>query len=135
MIHKVIKYLLENDSTFNTAIGDDDEGEVKIYPLLAPQTVTAPYCVYELNEMGPNPAKEEVSGADLNSFVVKVYDTEFDDVMDLADKARSALDKATAGTYNSVILLTMNFTGLNDGYVMEGEPLYYIELNFDAYIR
>lgn len=135
MIHKVVKYLLENDSAFATAIGTDGQSKVKIYPILAPQGVAPPFCTYELTGLSPSPTKEDTSGADFNSFNVRVYDYEFEDVMDLADKARAAIDKATAGTYNGVTLLYLDFVTMNDGYMRQDEILYYLELEFEAITR
>ena len=117
MIYKAIKYILENDSDFVTAISTDSDGDIKVYPIHPRKEVNLPFCVFSITDQTGNPAKdrESYNGIDEIRLRVSVYDNELDDVIDLAEKARIALDNEKAGgTYNSVVIQSIDFDNLND---------------------
>ena len=48
MIYKAIKYILENDTDFATALSTDSDGDVKIYPIHPRKEVSLPLCVFSV---------------------------------------------------------------------------------------
>jgi len=117
VIYKAIKYILENDSDFATAIGTDADGDVKVYPIHPRKEVGLPFCVFSIIDQRGNPAKdrESYNGIDEIRLRVSVFDNELDDVIDLSEKARIALDNEKAGgTYNSVVIQSIDFDNMND---------------------
>lgn len=119
MIYKAIKYILENDSDFATAIGTDDDSDVKVYPIHPRKTVGLPFCVFSITDQRGNPAKDRRSydGIDEIRMRISVFDNELDDVIDLAEKARIALDnEKEGGTYNSVVVQSIDFDNMNDTF-------------------
>lgn len=119
MIYKAIKYILENNSNFAAAIGTDSDGDVKVYPIHPRKEVSLPFAVFNIIDQRGNPTKDNksTSGIDEVRVRVTVYDTELDDVVDLSEKARIALDNQKAGgTFNTEVVHSIDFESLNDGY-------------------
>ena len=132
MIYKAIKYILENDSDFNTAVSGI------IFPIHPRREVAPPFSVFSVSNMVGNPTKDNptITGLDNYSVRVSVYDVELDDVIDLAEKARTALDnEKDGGVFNGVTIDTIDFETLNDafdsGYGDRG--LLVMDLNFNIW--
>ena len=117
MIYKAIKYILENDSDFATAIGTDSDSDVKVYPIHPRRKVELPFCVFNIIDQRGNPTKDTNSQIDDIRVRVVVYDTELDDVIDLAEKARSAMAAyKNGGTVAGVELVTVDFESMKDTF-------------------
>lgn len=115
MIYKAVKYILENDADFAAAVGTDTE--IKIYPIHPRKEVSLPFCVFNVLSLAGNFTKSAPSGLDENTVRITVYDDALDDVIDLAEKARTAMDNEQAGgTYNGVVVHTIDFIQSNDGW-------------------
>ena len=122
MIYKAIKYILENDADFLAAIGTDG-GDIKAYPIAPRKEVSLPFCVFSITDQTGNPTKDAVSGADELRVRVTVYDTDLDNLIDVAEKCRIALDgEQDGGTFNTVVVASINFDSLNDVFVESYGP-------------
>ena len=117
MIYKAIKYILENNAAFLAAIGTDG-GDIKAYPIHPRKEVSLPFCVFSITDQNGNPTKTSTSQIDEIRVRVSVYDTELDDVIDLAEKCRSALEADFRGpeTFNGVVVHSIDFDSLNDTF-------------------
>lgn len=117
MIYKAIKYILENDSAFATAIGTDSDGDIKIYPIHPRKEVPLPFCVFNIIDQRGNPTKDEASCLDEVRVRVTVLDVDLDNMVTLSDLVRSALDgQKKGGTYNGEVIASIDFESLNDGF-------------------
>lgn len=117
MIYKAIKFILENDSAFATAIGTDSDGDIKIYPIHPRKEVPLPFCVFNIIDQRGNPTKDEASAGDEVRVRVTVLDVDLDNMVSLSDKVRAALDgQKKGGTFNSEVIDSIDFESLNDGF-------------------
>ena len=119
MIYKAIKYILENDTDFATALSTDSDGDVKIYPIHPRKEVSLPLCVFSVIDQRGNPTKENKSynGIDEIRVRISVFDSELDDVIDIAEKCRIALEnEKLGGTYNTEVIHSIDFDSLNDTF-------------------
>jgi hypothetical protein len=120
MIYKAVKYILENDSDFSTAIGTDDDSDVKIYPIHPRKEVALPFCVFNVLDARGNPTKDNPSTSGLDEYRVRVviYDNDLDTCIDISEKARIALDgEKSGGSFNTVAVSSIDFESLNDTFV------------------
>ena len=118
MIYKAIKYILENNSNFATAIGSDN-GDVKIYPIHPRKEVSLPFCVFNIIDQRGNPTKDNrsTSGIDEVRVRITIYDNDLDDLVDISEKCRIAMDlEKSGGTYNTEVVHSIDFESLNDGH-------------------
>ena len=139
MIYAAVKYILVNDSDVAAAVGTYDS-KVKVYPIGIPQGATPPFVEFSLSSTEGNPAKDSASiyGLDYARCMVRVLDTEVDDVIDIAKKIRIAMDtQKGGGTFNSEELDSIDFDSMTDGVYNYGadQQLFYIDLNFDIWIH
>ena len=117
MIYKAIKYILENNSAFATAISTDSDGDIKIYPIHPRKEVSLPFCVFNIIDLRGNPTKDYASQGDEVRVRVTIFDVDLDNMVSLSDKVRSALDgEKQGGTYNGEVIDTIDFESLNDGF-------------------
>lgn len=133
MIYKAIKYILENDSDFSTAIGTDDDTNIKLYPIYPTKEVSLPFATYSIIDQIGGPTKDAPSALDDIRLRVTVYHNDFDTLEDIATKARTALDnEKDGGTFNGVSISTIDFDRLSDGFVeiMDNRGALSIELDF-----
>ena len=109
------------DILYNSGSGDvfDLVGS-RIYPNVAAQKSSFPFIVYQTTGVEPNDTKDGVSTVDGNSFMVLCYSETYTQVADLAQKARIALDRKS-GTYNTVEVQTIQFTGYDEDFEIEGD--------------
>ena len=138
MIYKAVKYILENDSDFATAIGTDSDSDVKIYPVNPRKEVTLPFCVYNIMNMSGNPTKDNKSILGMDNYLVRVtvYDNELDDLIDISEKARVAMDNQKAGgTFNTVTVNSIDFYNLRDGFDQGygDRGVFYIEMDYEIW--
>ena len=117
MIYKAIKYILTNDSAFNTAIGG------KIYPIHPRKEISLPICVFSILDQRGNPTKDATSGVDEIRVRITVYDDDLDSLVDLSEKCRAAMDgEQDGGTYNTEVVARIDFDNLNDVFVEDYGP-------------
>ena len=117
MIYKAIKFILENDSAFATAIGTDSDGDIKIYPIHPRAKEELPFCVHNIIDQRGNPTKDETSAGDEVRVRVTVMDDNLDNLVSLSEKARAALDgQKKGGIYNTEVIDSIDFESLNDGF-------------------
>ena len=109
------------DILYNSGSGDVfDLVGARIYPNVAKQATTFPFIVYQTTGVEPNDTKDGVSTVDGNSFMVLCYSETYTQVADLAQKSRIALDRKT-GTYNTIEVQTIQFTGYDEDFEIEGD--------------
>ena len=82
-----IYHILYNDSDVSSTVSD------RIYPEIAPEGATIPYIVYSIVSNTPVETKEEtvIDEATIELFTVS---NKYKNLMTLADKVRSAMDRA-----------------------------------------
>ena len=133
MIYKAIKYILENNAAFAAAIGTDSDSDVKIYPIHPRKEVTLPFCAFNITDQRGNPTKDAASALDEVRVRVTIFHTNLDTLVDISDKARTALDGEKAGgTYNAEVIASLDFESLNDGFneTYGDRGAYYIEHDY-----
>lgn len=137
MIYKAVKYILENDSDFAAAIGTDSDSDVRVYPINPRKEVPPPFCIFNVMNMTGSPTKDNPSYLGMDNYLVRiaVYDTELDDVIDISEKARIALETYKAGgTFNGVTVKSIDFYNMRDGFVPDGNRGYiYIEMDYEIW--
>ena len=106
---------------YNSGSGDvfDLVGS-RIFPNVAAQKTAFPFIVYQTTGVDPNDTKDGVSTLDGNSLMVLCYSETYTQVADLAQKSRIALDRKT-GTYNTIEVQTIQFTGYDEDFEIEGD--------------
>jgi hypothetical protein len=138
MIYRGIINILESDSDFTTAIGTytdrNSATQYKIFSVFPTIEIDAPFAGIKIDDQRGNPTKDASSAIDEIMLSIRIYDYELSDVIDIAEKARAALDKQS-GTFDTTIIETLDFESLNDGFIeVEGKGLLlYRELNFEIW--
>ena len=138
MIYKAVKYILVNDSDFATAMGTDDDGDVKIYPIHPRKEVSLPFGTFNITDDQGNATKDNptISGMDNQRVRIIVYGTNLDTLVDIAEKARIAMDnEKEGGTYNTVVVESIDFERITDDYDQStGEKgAYVLNLDFEIW--
>jgi hypothetical protein len=108
---------------YNILSNDGDVTDItstRIYPNVAKQGTTFPFIVYQTTGVDPNDTKDGVSTVDGNSFMVLCYADSYSVVSNLSQEVRIALDRAK-GTYNSIEVQTIQFTGYDEDFEIEGD--------------
>jgi len=108
---------------YNILSNDGDVTDItstRIYPNVAKQGTTFPFIVYQTTGVDPNDTKDGVSTVDGNSFMVLCYADSYSVVSNLSQEVRIALDRAK-GTYTSVEVQTIQFTGYDEDFEIEGD--------------
>jgi len=123
-----VTYILNNDSTFRTLVGQNSRlTKYKVYPVIAPQVEVFPYSVVRMTSR----VRECKGGGFAASFTVSSYAPNYEDVSDIDDAVVDALD-GVSGTYNSVVFGRINFTDSRDDYVDTYGGLYVRVSTFDC---
>ena len=96
----------------------------RIFPNVAKQGSTFPFIVYRTTTVTPNDTKDGVSTVDENSFDVLCFSDSYNVAVDLAQKARIALDRKT-GTYptSGVQVQSIQFTSYDEDFEIEGDGM------------
>ena len=82
----------------------------RIYPDMAPQDAIYPFVVYSITGILPSNTKDHASQMDEVTASVICYADSYNDVQDLSEKVRAALDGKTRGTYGGVSLQSIRIT-------------------------
>ena len=135
MIYRAVLNILSNNSDFTTAIGTDADTDYKIYPIAPRRETQLPMCVISIIDQRGNPTKDNPSTSGIDEIRVRitVYDDDLDDLIDLSEKARIAMDaEKSGGTYNTEVIQSIDFESLNDGIVTDYGPIgaMYIEHDY-----
>ena len=108
---------------YNILSNDGDVTDItstRIYPNVAKQGTTFPFIVYQTTGVDPNDTKDGLSTVDGNSFMVLCYAESYSVAANLSQEVRISLDRAK-GTYNSVEVQTIQFTGYDEDFEIEGD--------------
>lgn len=110
---KAITYILENDNGVQSLVGNNAAGDKhKIYPVVVPETETAPYCVCRISS-------KTITGKNCGyiwTIEVSSYDTTYDDVTLLNDAVINALISEGPGTVNSETFGWANHVNESDDF-------------------
>ena len=137
MIYKAVKYILENDTNFATAIGTDDDGDIKAYPIAPRKKVGLPFCVFNIEDQRGNPTKDAPSAVDTVQFRITVYHTDLDELVDISKKCIIAMDtEKPGGTYNGETIASVDFQAMRDTFIEGYGPHGAIgmEIDFEIWI-
>jgi hypothetical protein len=120
-------YILDNTAGVNALVGAT--GSSRIY--LGRRKQTAPMPAISIEPNGINPTDQKpgqdtgVSRLDVADILVFCYGATFTDAQNLAIAVRAALDKKAGGTYNNVVVQSVQF--MSEDYFDEGlDPFYYV---------
>jgi Protein of unknown function (DUF3168). len=102
MIAEAIYGILSSDT------GVTDLVDMKIYPDIAPQTVTVPYVVFTQIAADPSDTKDGASTVDIVALQVDIYSGVFGTTQDIARAVRAALDR-WSGTSNGQKIQSIRF--------------------------
>lgn len=92
MIAGINEILNENTALINL-IGED-----KIFPLVVPQATALPFLSTSLARVSPTEAKNETSGLDFPVVNVNVHAENYDDLEEVSEAVRTALDNIQSVT-------------------------------------
>lgn len=114
---KAIYYLLANSDNVSNVVGD------RIYPEVVAQDAATPFIYFEMRGVDPDSFKDGAAEIDEVRFEVSGVHTSYDEVTDLGEKIRGALDRAY-GTYNGINVESIEF---NDATIdVVGKPRRYV---------
>lgn len=126
---KAITYILENDATLQSLIGQNKAGgKHKVYPVVVPETEKAPYVVCRI-------AGRSREGKDCDSrYQIEVisYATSYDGVTEINDAIIDALESQTGGTINDVSFSFAVYNTEMDGFEKDHD-LYSKMVTFSVY--
>lgn len=100
--------ILSNDSDVSDIVG------TRIFPNVAAQTTDFPFIVYDVNGDTPTDTKDGASTLDVTSVMISCYCETYSQACDLASLIRTALDRLSESTYNTVNLQSSEYRGYND---------------------
>lgn len=133
---KAITYILENDVTVNSLVGNNDAGtKTKVYPVIAPSSEIEPYVTVRLT------GKDSQGKGDCGynyRFQVSSYATSYDDVTAINEAIISALINTSPGTINGISVGYINFITEHDEFSVDRisityeHPVYMKVSTFDA---
>jgi hypothetical protein len=113
-----VTYILNNDATVQGLVGlNKEEDKYKIYPVVVPQSETAPYISARLSSKEPQ-GKESGCGY-LFTVTVSSYANSYDDVQALNVAVIAALLNQANGTVNGVDFGGLFFVNESDDYLRE----------------
>ena len=106
MIGKVVYNILYNDASVQAVVG------TRIYPGQANEGAVYPHLVYHLVSNAPGDHKDSGTEFDRKRVQVDCLTEDYDDCEDLADKVRTALDRAKdEQTTEGVLVKTILYQG------------------------
>jgi hypothetical protein len=97
MTSGIIEILIENAGV-QTAVGQDDLGQYKVYPVQAPQGIRTPYVVVAESGLRPSLSKGDATELDYPRYEVLVYSTDFLETEVIQNACRTAIDTGTGFT-------------------------------------
>jgi len=126
---KAITYILENDATVQAAVKRNKATDKhKVYPVVVPETETAPYLVCRLT--GKVPGAKNCGY--LYTVEVVAYHFSYDDVTTLIEAAENALINQGQATINGVSFGFAQLTNESDDFVKDHD-LYVKTATFQAH--
>lgn len=120
MTGKAIYALLYANADILAAVG------TRIFPDMATQDAAYPFIVYTIDDTDPSDTKDGVSGLDTVTARVTTYATKYTDAVDIAEDARTALDRKT-GTYATVPIQSIRFQSQASAAMNFDKHVYIIE--------
>ena len=103
----------------------------RVYPMHAPQNVTAPYIVYEVQSSEFVDSAAGPSGLTLATFIVRIFSVSFLEAASITDTARIALN-GYVGTMGTHTVQSVRITGRRPVYepskTGEQKGMYSVEL-------
>jgi hypothetical protein len=99
--------------TTNTDITDIIEH--RVYPEQAPQNVRMPFIVYQIDNVIPEPNKDEVSNLDTYSITLVLFGNDYDQLFTLGAHCRTSLDRFK-GVIAHTDIDSINYKTTKGGY-------------------
>lgn len=88
-----INEILSENAALTTLLGEN-----KIYPVIVSESVNAPFLAVSLLRVEPTDTKGEDSGQDYPVININVHAENYDDLEEISESVREALDNITATT-------------------------------------
>ena len=107
MIGKVIKYKFDNDSNLNSLFGG------RVFPVVAAQTKSTPFAIYEVVNIATSMTKESDSNIDEIDVRITLVSTSYSDTQNAVEYVGSAFVRIK-GTIQGVKLQSCMFEGQRD---------------------
>lgn len=123
---KAIYYILANDDNVSNVVS------TRIYPEVVAQDAVTPFIFFQVTGVTPDSYKD--GGAQIDEVRVEVsgVSTSYDEVCDLSDKIRGALDRIS-GTFNEVSVESVEFNDVTID-TLDKPRRYVVTLDFTARI-
>ncbi|HQQ81939.1 MAG TPA: hypothetical protein PK059_02060 [Cyclobacteriaceae bacterium] len=125
-------YILSQTSAVTTLVGGTTAPNPRIYLGRRRQTTIMPSISIELDGVVPTDQKPDTPGAsqgvshlDTEDILVFSYGNTWTEANTLSRAVRTALDKKVAGTYNSIVVQSVQFLG-EDYFDEDLDPIYYV---------
>lgn len=118
----------------STAAGVTALVSTRIYPDMATQKAAYPFLVYAVTNTQPSDTKDGVSGLDVVEFALMVYANSYASANDIAEAARTALDRTT-GTHNGVSVQSIRFQDQRSAEIDLDKHVFIIEQAYSARIE
>ncbi len=106
--------ILANDSDVSALVS------TRIYPNVAIQASAFPFVVYQTTGVDPNDTKDGVSTVDGNSFETLCFADTYTEAVDLATKARVALDRYS-GTVAGIEVQSIQYETSDEDFDIKGD--------------
>lgn len=110
-------HILTSDATVRTKVGQNKAADkYKVYPGICPEPEQHPFLVLRITD-APDFAvsKNAVVNSREYSFDVYAYTKNYDDLEDLTDAIKNALDQGS-GTHNGIDFDVIRYVTFSDGY-------------------
>ena len=128
MIGKVIYGRLSTDVAVTGVCG------LRIFPDIAPQNVTYPFCVYTIINSVAVDFKDGQSNLEEVQFQVDVYTNNYDTTQSLSNSIRNRLDRFV-GTVNDISVQTVKYMSSDSQAYNADLNVYWMSIDFMARMK
>lgn len=112
MIQGIIQRVID-DTTFANLVGEDGQGYVKFYPVVAPEKVKRPYVTARIVNSKPDGC--QVSTKDIEFFEVYIFSEEYKEGYDIEDAVRRSIE-GFKGTSAGIEFTSIAFLSHEDAF-------------------
>lgn len=125
MVSKIVYNLLSNATDVTDIVS------TKIYPMRAGQRQDLPFITYDILSQEPAKTKTGASRMDVYRAQISCFSYDYDELIDLAEKVRTALDQQSA-TVDSIVVMDIVYDARNNLYDDNGD-INGIALDFEVW--
>jgi hypothetical protein len=131
---KAITYILANNASVQTLVGRNKANDkYKVYPVVCPSAEENKYLVVSKTSNIPVECKQGRPTSFDSSFDVFAYCKNYDDLDELTEAVKSALDRIASNTYNGVNLSEVRYANEKDLFSNDNQ-LYVRQISFNCWI-